>query len=67
MLSRARRIVIMKSTFGVRYTNFGAIISKLQISRNLETVKARNASTKTNIWFVVKTEIIKIIPFPKNG
>ena len=68
MLSRAKMIMIIKRTFGVRYTNLDAMISRLQTSRNLVTVIAAAANTnERNIRFKIITANIEIIPFPKNG
>ena len=68
MLSIAKMIMIIKRTFGVRYTNLDAMISKLQTSRNLVTVIAAAANTnERNIRFKTITANIEIIPFPKNG
>ena len=68
MLSRAKIIMIIKRTFGVRYTNLDAIISKLQTSRNLVTVIAAAANTRVRkIKFKMITANIEIIPFPKYG
>ena len=66
MLSKAKIIVIKIRIFGVRYTNLDAIIFKLLTSQNLSTVKAAVANTNIRkIWFAIKIENIKIIPFPK--
>ena len=68
MLSKAKMIMIIKRTFGVRYTNFDAMISKLQTSRNLVTVIAAAANTRVRkIIFKMITANIEIIPFPKYG
>ena len=66
MLSKAKIIVIKIKIFGLRYTNLDAIIFKLLTSRSLSTVKAAVANTNIRkIWFAIKIENIKIIPFPK--